>query len=422
MIFPTQSRRSFLKTSTILASGAVNLFLSVSSAADSAAPLMAYVGTFSSPLQNMRATQVDLPPGNGRGIHLFQVDRSTGALSPAGVFAQATSPSCLAINAAGTRMYSANETDRVDDAESGSVSSFDIDRATGQLTLLNTVSSGGKGPTYVSIHPSGRFVFVANYFGGSVAVFPILPDGRLGPASDVKKDVGTLGPKKATNAPKGSFANSGHDIPHAHMIASDPLGHFVISTDLAFDQIYIWKFDDHTGVLTPNEPATISLPPGDGPRHFAFHPAGKWFYCLQEEASNIVLFDYDPVQGKLSARQTISSLPPNFAGSSFSSEIMVSPDGKFLYAGNRLHDGIASFSIGETGTPTFLGEEWTRGDYPRSFNFDPAANFLYSCNQRGDNIATFRIDRKSGGLTFTGQFTPVGNPSIIVFLDLAKPE
>ena len=414
------TRRSFLKATAALASGSVFLPLPDALAADAKLPLMAYVGTFSSPLQNMRSTQVDLPPGNGRGIHLFQVDRATGALSPAGVSAQTTSPSCLAVNSTGTHLYSANETDKVDDAESGSVSAFAIDRPSGQLTLLNTVSSGGKGPTYVSIHPSGRFVFVANYFGGSVAVLPILPDGRLGPASDVKKDVGTLGPKTARNAPPGSFAISGHDIPHAHMVAPDPAGRFIISTDLAFDQILLWKFDDRTGVLSPHDPATISLPPGDGPRHFAFHPAGRWFYSLQEEASTIVLFDYDSAAGKLTPRQTISSLPPGFAGSSFSSEIMISLDGKFLYAANRLHDGIACFSISETGTLTFLGEEWTRGDYPRSFNFDPTGTFLYSCNQRGDNITTFRMDRKSGALAFTGHYTPVGNPSIIVFLDLAK--
>lgn len=414
------TRRSFLKATAALASGSVFLPLPDALAADEKLPLMAYVGTFSSPLQNMRSTQVDLPPGNGRGIHLFQVDRATGALSPAGVSAQTTSPSCLAVNSTGTHLYSANETDKVDEAESGSVSAFAIDRTTGQLTLLNTVSSGGKGPTYVSIHPSGRFVFVANYFGGSVAVLPILADGRLGPACDVKKDVGTLGPKTARNAPPGSFAISGHDIPHAHMVAPDPAGRFIISTDLAFDQILLWKFDDRTGVLSPHDPATISLPPGDGPRHFAFHPAGRWFYSLQEEASTIVLFDYDSAAGKLTPRQTLSSLPPGFAGSSFSSEIMISPDGKFLYAANRLHDGIACFSISETGTLTFLGEEWTRGDYPRSFNFDPTGTFLYSCNQRGDNIATFRMDRKSGALAFTGHYTPVGNPSIIVFLDLAK--
>ena len=133
-----------------------------------------------------------------------------------------------------------------------------------------------------------------------------------------------------------------------------------------------------------------------------------------------MLFDYDAEKGRLVARQTISSLPPGFSGSNFCSEIMVSQDGKFVYAGNRLHDGIACFAIGENGTLTFVAEEWTRGDYPRSFNFDPTGNFLYSCNQRADNITTFRIDRKTGGLSFTGQYTPVGNPSIIVFLDLGK--
>jgi len=361
---------------------------------------------------------VDLPPGNGRGIHLFQVDRGTGALSPHAVVEMGSSPSCVAINSAGTRLYSANETDRMEESEPGSISSFAIGRTDGKLTLLNTVNSGGAGPTHVSIHPSGRFVLVANYFGGSVSVFPILPDGKLGPASDIKKDAGTVGPKKAANAPPGSFAFSGHDQTHAHMIEADPSGRFVISTDLGLDQILVWKFDDQAGVLSPND--TISLPAGDGPRHFAFHPNGRWFYSLQEEGSNIVLFDYDAAKGRLAARQTISSLPPGFAGSNFCSEIMVSSDGRFVYAANRLHDGIAFFSVGETGTLTFAGEEWTRGDYPRSFNFDPTGNFLYCCNQRADAITTFRVDRKSGALVFTGQFTPVGNPSMIAFLDLGK--
>lgn len=418
---PSISRRSFLKASATLAgSGPILVSLLRAQTDAPKGPLIAYVGTFSSPLRNVRPTQVDLPPGNGRGIHLFQVDRVTGVLSPAGVFEQPTSPSCLAINAAGTRMYSANETDKMEDGVSGSVSSFAINRADGQLTLLNTVSSGGAGPTYVSIHPSGRFLFVANYFGGSVAVFPILPDGKLGPAGELKKDAGTVGPRKATNAPPGSFAISGHDMTHAHMIQADPSGRFIISTDLGLDRIFTWKFDDRAGVLSPNDPAEIALPAGDGPRHFSFHPNGRWFYCLQEEGSNIAMFDYDAVNGGLAPRQTVSSLPPGFAGSSFSSELMVSPDGKFVYAGNRLHDGIACFSVGENGALTFVGEEWTRGDYPRSFNFDPSGNFLYSCNQRADNVTCFRIDRKSGNLAFTGQYTPVGNPSIIVFLDLGK--
>jgi len=417
---PSLSRRSFLKASATAASAPIWAPLLRAQTDVPKGALIAYVGTFSSPLRNVRPTQVDLPPGNGRGIHLFQVDRVTGALSPVGVFEMTSSPSCLAIDAGGTRMYSANETDKMEDGVSGSVSSFAINRADGQLTLLNTVSSGGAGPTYVSIHPSGKFLFVANYFGGSVAVLPILPDGKLGPASDLKKDAGTVGPKKATNPPPGSFAISGHDMTHAHMIKADPSGRFIVSIDLGLDRIFIWKFDDHAGVLTPNDPAEISLPAGDGPRHFSFHPNGRWFYCLQEEGSNIALFDYNASKGELTPKETVSSLPPGFAGSSFASEIMATPDGKFVYVGNRLHDGIACFSVGENGALNFVGEEWTRGDYPRSFNFEPGGNFLYSCNQRADNVTSFRVDRKSGSLAFTGQFTPVGNPSIIVFLDLGK--
>lgn len=376
---------------------------------------MAYVGTYTSPLQNMRPTQVDLPPGNGRGIHLFHVDRSTGAMTPAGVYEMGTSPSCLAFNAAKTHLYSANETERLGDDEAGSVSAFAIDPQSGQLKLLNTVSSGGKGPAHLSLHPSGKFVLVANYFGGSVAVIPVLPDGSLGAATDVKKDAGTIGPKKATNAPPGSFAFSGHDQTHAHMIETDPSGRFVLSVDLGLDQILVWKLDEKKGVLIPNDPPFVSFPPGDGPRHFAFHPNKRWCYSIQEEGSNIVLLDYDGEKGSLAPRQTISSLPPGYAGSNFCSEIMVSADGRFVYAGNRLHDSIAIFSIGENGVLTFVTEELTRGDYPRSFAFDPTGTFLYSCNQRADNITVFRVNKQTGGLAFTGHYTPVGNPSIVVF-------
>ena len=379
---------------------------------------MAYVGTFSSPLRDMPPTQVDLPPGNGRGIHLFQVDLATGALMPSGVHQLGTSPSCLALNAAGTRLYSTNETDRVGEGKEGTVSAFAINRADGQLKLLNTVPSGGAGPTHASVHPSGRFLLVANYFGGSVAVLPILPDGDLGLATDLEVDAGIPGPKKATNAPPGTFAFSGHDRTHAHMIQADPSGRFVLHVDLGLDRIFVWKFDDQKGMLAPSDPPAISLPPGDGPRHFSFHPNGRWFYSIQEEGSTVVLFDYDAEKGRLAARQTVSTLPPGFAGSNFCSEIMVSADGRFLYAGNRLHDSIAIFAVGHTGALTFVGEEWTHGNYPRSFNFDPTGRFLYSCNQRSDNLAVFRVDRESGRLAFTGHHTPVGNPSIIVFVDL----
>src|SRR5713101_6613955 len=325
------SRRSFLKASAVLV-GSAPLLAGVIKAQSAAgkAPLMAYVGTFSSPLRDVLPTQVDLPPGNGRGIHLFQVHRATGAMTAAGVYELGTSPSCLAVNASATRFYSANETDRAGEGKEGTVSAFAINRADGKLELLNAVRSGGAGPTYVSVHPSGRFVLVANYFGGSVAVLPILPDGRLGVATDIKNDAGKLGPTRATNAPPGSLAFSGHDRTHAHMIEADPSGRFVLHADLGLDQIFIWKFDEQKGVLTPNDPAAVSLPPGDGPRHFHFHPNGRWFYSIQEEGSNIVLFDYDAAKGRLAARQTISTLPSDFSGSNFCSEIMVSGDGRFV--------------------------------------------------------------------------------------------
>ena len=389
-------------------------------AAEKNGRLMAYVGTYTSPLKNMRATQVDLPPGNGRGIHSFEVDRATGAMTPAGVYEMGTSPSCLAFNADKTRLYSGNETERVGENESGTVSAFAIDPKTGDLTLLNTVSSGGKGPAHLSVHPGGKFVLVANYFGGSVAVLPIQADGSLGEATDVKKDAGKIGPTKATNAPPGSFAISGHDQTHAHMIEADPSGRFVIHVDLGLDQILVWKFDVEKGSLTPAETPFVALPPGDGPRHFAFHPNGRWFYSIQEEGSTVVLFDFDAQTGRLTSRQTISSLPPGYAGSNFCSEIIVSADGKFVYAGNRLHDSIGIFAIGADGTLTFVTEEWTHGDYPRSFTFDPTGEFLYCCNQRADHIAVFRVDKSTGKLAFTGHYTPVGNPSQIIFRDFAK--
>ncbi|WP_373650761.1 lactonase family protein [Schlesneria sp. DSM 10557] len=412
------TRRNFLKTSIALA-GAVRLMSSLASAqtADSDRPLFAYVGTFSSPLTDVLPTQVDLPPGNGRGIHIFKVNRSTGVLDPAGEFPMGTSPSCLALNATGTRLYSANETDRIGTTKEGTVSAFAVNQQTGQLELLNTIRSGGAGPTYVSVHPNGKFLLVANYFGGSVAVLPILADGKLGEPTDVKNDAGKIGPTKAVNAPPGSFAISGHDRTHAHMIQADPSGRFVLHIDLGLDQILIWKFDEKKGTLTPAATPYVSLPPGDGPRHFHFHPNGKWFYSIQEEGSTVVLFDYDGETGRLTERQTISTLPKGFAGSNFCSEILVSADGKFLYAGNRLHDSIGIFSIGAQGELRYLGEEWTRGDYPRSFNVDPSGKFLYSCNQRGDNVALFEVNQQTGGLQFTGHYTAVGNPSIIIFLE-----
>src|SRR6185503_7174773 len=183
----------------------------------------------------------------------------------------------------------------------------------------------------LSVHPAGKHVLVANYAGGSVAVLPLEPDGRLAAASDVQLHQGTAGPAQASSAPPGSFAVSGHDRPHAHMIEADPSGRFVLAADLALDQIFVWRFDQVKGALAPNDPPSVALPPGDGPRHFAFHPKGQWLYSLQEEASTLVVFDYDAAAGRLRAKQTLSTLPRGFTGTNFTSEIAVSPDARFVY-------------------------------------------------------------------------------------------
>ncbi len=414
---PDRSRRSFLKTSAALA-GAAPMLAGSLRAGEGGGPLIAYVGTFSSPLKDVLPTQVDLPPGNGRGIHIFRVDRETGAFEAVGVHEMGTSPSRLAVNASGTVLYSANETDRVGEDRQGTVSAFAIDRASGGLTPLNSAKSSGAGPTYVSIHPTGRFLLVANYFGGSVAVLPIRADGRLGEAVDVQVDAGEVGPRRAPHAPPGSFAFSGHDRTHAHMIQADPSGRFALHVDLGLDRIYSWKFDDAAGKLSPAAPPFVSLPPGDGPRHVHFHPDGRWLYSIQEEGSTVVLFDYEA--GRLTPRRTISSLPPGYAGSNFTSEILVAPDGRFVYAGNRLHDAISIFAVGPDGTLTYVAEEPTRGNYPRSFSLDPTGRFLYCCNQRADHVTVFRVDPRSGALAFTGLYVPVGNPSHVAFVDLAR--
>ena len=415
---PTVPRRTFLRGSAAAVVAAHTAAArTLAGAAD--APLLAYVGTFSSPLKDTLPTQVDLPPGNGRGIHIFKVDRASGAWTEAGVHDLGTSPSCLVVNADGTRLYSANETDRVGPGKHGTVTAFAIDRVTGALSPLNTVSSGGAGPTFVSLHPDGKHLFVANYFGGSVAVLPILADGRLGAASDVKEDAGEIGPTKAENAPPGSFAFSGHDRTHAHQILPSPDGRHVLHVDLGLDRIFVWTFDAAQGKLTANAAHAVAFPPGDGPRHFHFSPDARRLYSIQEEGSTVVTLDWDAATGTLTPRQTLSTLPPGFKGSNFCSEILVSADGRFVYCGNRLHDSIGIFRVKADGGLEYVGEEWTRGNYPRSFTFSPDGNFLACCNQRDDNVAIFAVDKASGTLSFTGHYAAVGNPSHVVFLDLA---
>lgn len=352
---------------------------------------------------------------NGKGIYLFEMDSQTGALSLLKLAAETASPAWLSLHPSGRYLYAANEVTNFD-GTNGSVSAYAVDRVSGDLRFLNKVSSEGGGPAYLSTDSGGKYVFVANYAGGSIAVLPILPDGSLTHACDVHRDSGSVGSTTPTNAPPGSFAWSGHDAPHAHMIQADSKNRFVLHTDLGQDRIYVHRFDQGNGKLSPAATPFISLPTGDGPRHFVFHPNGRWLYSIQEEASTLAFFHFDSSIGSLTSQQTISTLPPGFTGTSFASGVRVSADGRFLYAANRLHDTIAIFSIESDGRLKSLGEISTMGDYPSQFNIDPNGKFLYACNRKSDVVTSFSINRDTGLLTFTGQYTPVGSASCIVFL------
>jgi 6-phosphogluconolactonase (cycloisomerase 2 family) len=401
----TASRREFVLGASALAIAASPVSRAMKSQGRSRGKVFAYVGSDTGAIDGS---------ANGKGIYLFEMDSSSGKLSLVKLAAEARNPSWLCLDSSQKYLYTVNETANFE-GKSGSVSAYAVDPSSHDLRLLNQVSSQGAGPAYVSLDATGKYVFVANYGGGSIAVFPVLPGGSLRAPTFTHRDEGNVGSQKATSAPPGSFAISGHDKPHAHMIAADPGNRFVLQTDLGQDRLYVYKFAKDTGKLAPAATPFASLPTGDGPRHFAFHPNGRWLYSIQEEGSTVVFFHFDPATGSMAAQQTVSSLPDGFAGTSFASGIRVSGDGRTLYAANRLHNTIAVFSIDNTGHLKHVGDTPTLGDYPPQFNIDPSGNFLYVCNQRSDQITCFRIEKRTGLLHFTGQYTPVGTPTCIIF-------
>jgi 6-phosphogluconolactonase (cycloisomerase 2 family) len=402
------SRRDFLKLSAAFASFAV---LERAHAAEAPRARFAYVGTY---------TGHPGGTGNGEGIYLFDVDAQSGALGNRRVAAGTPNPTWIVLHPSRRFLYSINEVGDFKAANgelNGSISAFGVNTATGALTPLNTVASGGILPAHMSVDPSGRWALVANYEGGSFAVLPIHADGSPGEAVDVHRNAGPAGARLATNAPRGSFAVSGHERPHPHMIATTADHRFVLATDLGEDRIYRFRFDATSGRLAAAEDAPfVQMPTGDGPRHFAFHPNGRWFYSLQEEASTLALFHFNAASAALEQVQVVSTLPPDFAGTSYAAELALSPDGRFLYCTNRLHDTVSSFAIGTDGRLKLLGEVSAMGDFPRHCALDPRGDYLYVCNQRSDAITSFRIDQTSGLPEFTGQYAAAGTPAVLVFL------
>ncbi|WP_263534220.1 lactonase family protein [Paucibacter sp. TC2R-5] len=357
---------------------------------------------------------------NGQGLYSFSQDPIDGALWPLGLHAGPPNPSWLCPAADGTRLYVANEFDGAAGG-CGQLTAYAREGKSGALTLKQSVSSGGAAPAHLSLSCDQRFVFAANYGGGSVAVLPVAADGSLNEPLTVSRHAELFGAASSASQPAalaapGSFAISGHDGgPHAHMAQLDPSGRFLLVSDLGLDLMISWRFDAASGQLTA--PQSWRASSGAGPRHFAFHPqCAELCYVLNEEASTLACLHFDAQTGRLSTLAEVSSLPEGFKGSSFASDLRFSADGRFLYCLNRLHDSIAIFALAPDGSLALRGHEWTRGSYPRSFAFDPSGRFLYVCNQRSDHLAVFAVQSGDGGLAFTGQYVAVGSPAAICFV------
>jgi 6-phosphogluconolactonase len=340
-----------------------------------------------------------------KGIYVYRYNPADARLTSIGLAAQTTNPSFLAIHPNHRFLYAVNEIGNYKNLKSGGVSAFAIDNATGKLTLLNEVASGGADPCYITVDKTGKFVLVANYTGGSVSVFPVLQDGSLGEASAFVQHTGH-GPD-----PKRQEA------PHAHSIDLSPDNRFAIVDDLGLDETLVYKFDSAKGSLTLHDPPFAKADAGAGPRHFAFNPNGKFGYVINEMGSTIAVFDYDATGGVLHPAQTISTIPKGFSSLNEDAEIEVHPSGKFLYASNRGHDSIAVFAIDPNkGTLTLIEYVPTKGQSPRHFEIDPTGSLLFAENEKSDNIVIFRINAQTGRLTPTGKVLDVSQPVCVKFV------
>ena len=339
---------------------------------------------------------------SSKGIYAFRFDAATGKLTPLGLAAETVSPSYLAIHPNHQFLYAVNEVANFEGQKAGAVSAFSIDRDTSKLTFLNQVSSRGPGPCHLSLDKTGKNLLVANYEGGSVAVFPVESDGRLRDASAIIQHTGS------------SVNKERQEAPHAHCIFTSPDNRFALAADLGLDKVLVYRFDAAHGTLTPNNPAFGKTPPGAGPRHIAFHPDGKYVYVINEIQCTLSTFAYDPAHGALRLKDTVSTLAKgyNVTANDSTAEIEVHPSGKFVYGSNRGHDSIAVFAVDPAeGTVNRVEIVSTMGKTPRGFGIDPTGSFLIAANQDSDSLVVFRINQETGRLTPTGQkleaYTPV---------------
>jgi 6-phosphogluconolactonase len=385
-------RHSFRSVALLLVFFLATLFAAAAPAAQPGKYLF-YVGTYTE------------DGSKSKGIYAYRYDAGTAQITPLGLAAETTNPSFVAPHPNGRLLYAVNEVGKYNGPNSGGVSAFSIDRTTGKLTFLNEVASRGADPCYITVDKTGKYVLVANYTGGSVAVFPVLADGKLGEASAFVQHTG-----HGTNPER-------QEGPHAHSIDLSLDNRFAMVDDLGLDELLVYKFDGAKGSLTPNDPPFTKVDAGSGPRHFALRPDGKFAYVIGEMGHTVTVFSNDAAGGKLQVLQTITTLPKDFTGRNDDAEIAVHPSGKFLYASNRGEDTIAIYAIdGAKGTLTQIASVPTGGKEPRSFEIDPTGSLLFAENQKSDNIVVFKIDTRTGQLAPTGKVLNVGSPVCLKFV------
>jgi len=377
---------------------AFTVVIAASIRSTAATDLLVYFGTYTGP--------------SSQGIYVARLDLQSGELSRPELAVETRNPSFLAVHPNGHFLYAVNEIGDYEGAKSGSVSAFAIAADTGRLTALNRQASGGAGPAHLIVDAKGGHVLVANYGGGSVAALPIGADGLLKPRSAFAQHTGSsVNPQRQKE-------------PHAHSITLDPANRFAYAADLGIDKILIYRFGSGDGSLSPADPPSAALDPGSGPRHFAFHPKGRFAYVINELTCTITAFRVDSARGALTAIQTVSTLPAGraVAQGDSTAEVQVHPSGKFLYGSNRGHDSIAVFAIDETsGQLTPVQHQPTGGRTPRNFGIDPTGAYLFAANQRSDSVVVFRIDSASGRLTETGTRIEVGSPVCVKFVRRTSP-
>ena len=338
-----------------------------------------------------------------KGIYVLDFDPATGKFTETPETVAAKNPTFLALAPNGKTLFACEE---IGDYEGkyGTVVSFSVNHDTGALTRTSTQSSEGSSPCHVLVDGMGKHLFTANYGDGVIASFPIARDGMLGKAVSIRKqDSVKPGPHQ--------------DSPHAHAVYLDPANHYACSCDLGTDSLFVYRYDGAKGTLTPNNPPTVSVAPGAGPRHFAMHKNGRDAYILCELDSTLVHLHYDGMHGSFTTQEVVSTLPEGAtkAGNS-TAEVEISPNGKFLYASNRGHDSIAIFALdGTTGKLSPVQNVLSGGKHPRHFAIDPTGKWLIVANRDTDNLVTFALDATTGHLTPTGDTYTLPHPVCIVF-------